>query len=43
MNNAPEAPAFRRGWSHQMLDADLVKGGQEVADRLTDGWNVLTF
>lgn len=27
----------------QMFEADAVKGGVEVATRLNEGWNVLTF
>lgn len=27
----------------QMFDADLVKGGVEVATRTSEGWHVLTF
>jgi hypothetical protein len=27
----------------QMFDADVVKGGLEVATRLSEGWHVLTF
>ncbi len=27
----------------QMFQADLVKGGVEVATRIKEGWNVLTF
>jgi hypothetical protein len=27
----------------QMFQADLVRGGQEVAERVKEGWNVLTF